>query len=125
MFGPNPGFMKFKADTFERSTKVRPALPFYPAPPGSAAFVLDLIMFRAYLTAAGCAQTFLPGIIFMRGGSVGILTILVSEEDGKEYSVLVTQVRICNLLALMPRLTCTVRWWPCGRMQRGNTVVCF
>ena len=52
MFGPNIGFMKFRADTFDRES-----------------------------------HAFLPGIVFMRGGSVGILTILVAEESGDEGMV--------------------------------------
>jgi ADP-sugar diphosphatase len=37
---------------------------------------------------------FIPGIVFMRGGSVGILLILVCE--GKEYTVLTVQPRIAT-----------------------------
>ena len=39
-------------------------------------------------------HTFLPGIVFMRGGSVGILTILVAQETGEEYTVAVMQPRL-------------------------------
>ena len=59
MFGPNIGFMKFRADTFDRES-----------------------------------HAFLPGIVFMRGGSVGILTILVAEESGDEYAIAVRQPRL-------------------------------
>ena len=47
---------------------------------------------RENSTAVILTQSFLPGIVFMRGGSVGILTILVAEETGAEYSVCVIQV---------------------------------
>jgi ADP-sugar diphosphatase len=59
MFGPNIGFMKFRADCFDRAT-----------------------------------HTFLPGIVFMRGGSVGILTILVAQETGEEFTLAVAQPRL-------------------------------
>ena len=59
MFGPNIGFMKFRADCFDRAT-----------------------------------HTFLPGVVFMRGGSVGILTILVAEETREEFTLAVVQPRL-------------------------------
>ena len=59
MFGPNVGFVKFKAGCFDR-----------------------------------VSNTFLPGIMFMRGGSVGILTILVAEETGEEFTLAVVQPRL-------------------------------
>ena len=59
MFGPRVGFLKFKADCFDRAS-----------------------------------HQFLPGIVFMRGGSVGILVILVSEETGQEFTVAVKQPRL-------------------------------
>ena len=59
MFGPHIGFIKFRADCFDRET-----------------------------------HTFLPGIVFMRGGSVGILTILVAQETGEEFTVAVMQPRL-------------------------------
>jgi ADP-sugar diphosphatase len=35
----------------------------------------------------------LPGIVFMRGGAVGIMIIIVCEEDRKQYTVLTVQPR--------------------------------
>lgn len=47
---------------------------------------------------ADCADRasgqFLPGIVFMRGGSVGILVVLVSEQTGQEFTVAVKQPRL-------------------------------
>lgn len=37
---------------------------------------------------------FVPGIVFMRGGAVAILVILVDEEDGAEYALLTRQPRV-------------------------------
>eukprot|EP01043_Picozoa_sp_COSAG02_P011233 COSAG02_NODE_410_length_22875_cov_43.282755_14_plen_524_part_00 len=59
MFGPNIGFVKFRADCFDRAT-----------------------------------HTFLPGTVFMRGGSVGILTIIIAEETGEEFTIAVAQPRL-------------------------------
>jgi hypothetical protein len=59
MFGPNIGFLKFKAACFDRAS-----------------------------------HQFLPGIVFMRGGSVGILVVLVAEDTGEEFTVAVKQPRM-------------------------------
>jgi ADP-sugar diphosphatase len=37
---------------------------------------------------------FVPGIVFMRGGAVGILCILIEAETGKEYALITLQPRI-------------------------------
>jgi len=37
---------------------------------------------------------FVPGVVFMRGGAVGILCILIEAETGKEYAVVTLQPRI-------------------------------
>ena len=39
-------------------------------------------------------QTFIPGIVFMRGHSVGILIILTAEETGERFTVLTIQPRL-------------------------------
>jgi ADP-sugar diphosphatase len=47
------------------------------------------------LLLLGVQGQFLPGIIFMRGGSVGLLVILEAEEQrGEEYAVVVKQPRL-------------------------------
>ena len=43
-----------------------------------------------------------PGIVFMRGGSVGILVIL--ECDGQEYTILTRQARVPAGLSLLPEI---------------------
>jgi ADP-sugar diphosphatase len=58
MFGPNVGFIKFKADVVDETGK------------------------------------FIPGICFMRGGSVGILPVLKCE--GKSFAILTLQPRIAT-----------------------------
>ncbi|KAJ0968668.1 hypothetical protein J5N97_025585 [Dioscorea zingiberensis] len=57
MFGRGVGFLKFKADVFDKKTGVK-----------------------------------IPGIVFARGQSVGVLIIL--ESGGEEYVVLTEQVRV-------------------------------
>jgi len=45
-----------------------------------------------------------PGITFMRGGSVAILVILKSKTDGKEYTVLTVQPRVPAGTAAFPEI---------------------
>ena len=37
---------------------------------------------------------FVPGIVFMRGGAVAILVVLVNQEDGTEHALLTRQARV-------------------------------
>jgi len=47
---------------------------------------------------------FVPGIVFMRGGAVGILCILIEAETGKEYSLITLQPRIPAGFADFPEI---------------------
>jgi ADP-sugar diphosphatase len=53
---------------------------------------IGFVKFRSDVTdAQGNA---LPGIVFMRGGAVGMMILIVCEEDRKQYTVLTVQPRL-------------------------------
>jgi ADP-sugar diphosphatase len=52
---------------------------------------VGFIKFKADATVDG---KFVPGIVFMRGGSVAILVVLKNKDDGKYYTLIVKQPRI-------------------------------
>ena len=81
MFGPRPGFIKFKATTM--------------------------------LNVGGDeGQIEVPGIVFMRGGAVGVLVIL--ECEGKEYTILTYQARVPVGSSALPEI-------PAGMLDaKGN-----